>query len=105
MKLFILLVVLVAVASAAPVDYSKTVILQNDSEVGPEGYNFEYRTSDGVSRSESAILKNVGTDHEALSVRGTVTWTAADGQEYTWNYIADEKGYQPEGKIVGSEIV
>lgn len=56
-----------------------------------------YETSDGVSRSEEAQLKNVGTENEALVVRGTVTWIAADGQTYTLNYVADENGFQPEG--------
>ena len=56
-----------------------------------------YETSDGVSRSEQAELKNVGTDNEAISVRGTVTWVAADGQTYTLNYVADENGFQPQG--------
>lgn len=50
-----------------------------------------------MSRQESAVLKNVGTANEALSVRGTVSWTADDGQTYTLNYIADENGYQPSG--------
>lgn len=57
-----------------------------------------YETSDGVSRSEQAELKNVGTEEEAISVRGTVTWVAADGQTYTLNYVADENGFQPEGE-------
>lgn len=58
---------------------------------------YRYETSDGVSRSEEAQLKNVGTENEALVVRGTVTWVAADGQTYTLNYVADENGFQPEG--------
>lgn len=58
---------------------------------------FRYETSDGVSRSEEAQLKNVGTENEALVVRGTITWIAADGQSYTLNYIADENGFQPQG--------
>lgn len=55
-----------------------------------------YETSDGVSRQEQGELKNPGTDTQALSVKGTVTWVAPDGQTYTVNYIADENGYQPE---------
>lgn len=58
---------------------------------------YSYETSDGVSRSESAVLKNQGTENEALSVRGTVSWTADDGQIYTLNYVADENGFQPSG--------
>lgn len=42
-------------------------------------------------------MKNVGTDHAALAVRGTISWVAADGQQYTLNYVADENGYRPEG--------
>lgn len=56
-----------------------------------------YETSDGVSRDEEAQLKNVGTEQEALSVRGSYSFVAPDGQTYTVNYIADENGFQPEG--------
>lgn len=58
---------------------------------------YSYETSDGVSRSEVAELKNAGTENEALSVRGTITWVDADGQSYTLNFLADENGFQPEG--------
>lgn len=58
-------------------------------------YSFE--TSDGVSRSEQAELKNIGTEQEALSVRGSISWIAADGETYTLNFLADENGFQPEG--------
>lgn len=58
---------------------------------------YSYETSDGVSRSESAQLKDVGLENPALQVRGTISWVAADGQQYTLNYVADENGFQPEG--------
>jgi hypothetical protein len=58
---------------------------------------YSYETSDGVSRQEEAELTNIGTENEALSVRGTITWIADDGQTYTLNYLADENGFQPEG--------
>lgn len=61
-------------------------------------YSFE--TSDGTSRQEEAELKDIGTDTKALSVKGTVSWVAADGQTYTLNYIADENGYQPQGDFL-----
>ncbi|CAD7083179.1 unnamed protein product [Hermetia illucens] len=84
---------------AAPVDDSRNAqILRYENEnIGVDGYKFAYETSDGVSRSEEAQLKNVGTENEALVVRGTITWIAADGQSYTLNYIADENGFQPQG--------
>lgn len=56
-----------------------------------------YETSDGVSRSESAVVNGLGSDTEELSVKGTITWTAPDGQVITLNYIADKNGFQPQG--------
>ncbi|XP_037044863.1 endocuticle structural protein SgAbd-6-like [Bradysia coprophila] len=99
MKSFIVFVAIVAAALAAPVDDSKDAVIlkyENDN-IGVDGYKFAYETSDGVSRSEEAELKNPGTEQEALSVRGTITWIAADGVQYTLNYIADENGFQPQG--------
>lgn len=98
MKCFIVLAVLVAVALAHPVDDSQTVILSQKSNVGTNGYEFEYKTSDGVSRFESGDIEDLGGENEALAVRGTVTWFAKDGEEYTLNYTAGKEGFQPEGK-------
>lgn len=97
MKVFIVLAVLVAACLAAPVDDSQTVILKSESDVRPDGFEFEYKTSDGVSRQEQGQLKDIGGENPALQVQGSVTWTAADGLEYTLNYVANENGYQPEG--------
>lgn len=51
-----------------------------------------YETSDGVTRTEEAEIKNPGTDNEILVVRGTVSWVAPDGVRYTINFISDENG-------------
>ncbi|EDW17489.1 endocuticle structural protein SgAbd-6 [Drosophila mojavensis] len=84
---------------AAPLDDSQqaTILRYDNENIGTDGYNFGYETSDGVTRQEQAELKNAGTEQEALSVRGSVSWVAPDGQTYTLNYIADENGFQPQG--------
>ncbi|XP_037044866.1 endocuticle structural protein SgAbd-6-like [Bradysia coprophila] len=97
MKLIIVFVAVIALAVAAPADSDITVLKQSVDHVDPTGYKFEYEQSDGVSRSEEAIVKNVGTEQEALEVRGTITWTAPDGQVFTLNFVSDENGYRPEG--------
>lgn len=50
-----------------------------------------------MSRTEEAEVKNPGTEDEILVVRGTISWFAPDGQQYTITFIADENGYQPTG--------
>ncbi|CAD7083182.1 unnamed protein product [Hermetia illucens] len=99
MKFIIVFAAIAAVALAAPVDDSKNAhIIRYDSDnIGTDGYSFAYETSDGTSRQEQAQLKNIGSENEALVVRGSISWIGADGQQYTLNYIADENGFQPEG--------
>lgn len=54
-------------------------------------------TSDGKTHQEEGQLKNVGSEDEAIVVRGSYSFVAGDGQTYTVNYVADENGFQPEG--------
>lgn len=56
-----------------------------------------YETSDGVSRTEEAEVRNAGLENEHLVVRGTISWYAPDGQQYTITFVADENGFQPTG--------
>jgi hypothetical protein len=51
-----------------------------------------YETSDGITRSEEAEIKNPGTENEILVVRGTVSWVAPDGIRYTITFVSDENG-------------
>ncbi|GAB0089968.1 larval cuticle protein 65Ag1-like [Sergentomyia squamirostris] len=99
MKTFIVLALLVAVAIAAPLDDSRNahILRYENDNIGVDGYKFAYETSDGVARSEQAELKNIGTEQEAIVVRGTVSWIGPDGVTYKLDYIADENGFQPQG--------
>ncbi|CAG9800233.1 unnamed protein product [Chironomus riparius] len=99
MKFFAVFACVIAASLAAPLDDSKNaqILRYENDNTGLGNYNFAYETSDGTSRQETAELKNVGTENEALVVRGTIRWVAPDGQEFVLNYIADENGFQPEG--------
>ncbi|XP_037939264.1 endocuticle structural glycoprotein SgAbd-5-like [Teleopsis dalmanni] len=89
---------LLALVWAAPIAEEDVQILKYDNDnIGVDGYNFAFETSDGVSRKETATLKNAGTENEAISVQGSVSWVSPDGTHYTLNYLADENGFQPEG--------
>ena len=41
------------------------------------------------------MLKNAGTDDEAISVQGSYSYIGPDGKPVKVEYIADENGYQP----------
>ncbi|EAT34914.1 AAEL012883-PA [Aedes aegypti] len=98
MKTIIVLVAVVALALAAPLDDSKNaqILKYENDNIGVDGYKFAFETSDGQSRQEQAELRRLAEDVEALVVRGSYSFTADDGQVYTVNYIADENGFQPE---------
>ncbi|XP_017071035.1 endocuticle structural protein SgAbd-6 [Drosophila eugracilis] len=87
---------LFALASARP--QNDVEVLEYESEnTGLGGYKFSYKLSDGTSRTEEGVVNNAGTDNESISIRGSVSWVAPDGQTYTINFVADENGFQPEG--------
>ncbi|XP_037939267.1 larval cuticle protein 65Ag1-like [Teleopsis dalmanni] len=96
MKFVIVFAALFAVALAAPRPEDAQV-LRSESIVGPESFSYAYETSDGVSANAEGHLNNVGSENEAIQVRGSYSFVADDGQTYTVNYIADENGFQPQG--------
>ncbi|VVC93594.1 unnamed protein product [Leptidea sinapis] len=53
------------------------------------------RTSNGINQEESGVLKNQGSENEALEVRGQYSYTGDDGVVYTVTYVANELGFQP----------
>lgn len=54
-----------------------------------------FQTSDGVARSETGVLNNVGTENEAMSVTGDISFTTDDGKKVTIKFVSDENGYRP----------
>ncbi|CAH2237012.1 endocuticle structural glycoprotein SgAbd-5-like [Pararge aegeria] len=73
-------------------------ILTEKTFVNEKGYNFEYKTSDGVSRQEEGQLITVG-DQQGIGVKGTYSYVAPNGQQYIVSFTADDKGYKPTIRI------
>ncbi|XP_055846582.1 flexible cuticle protein 12-like [Episyrphus balteatus] len=100
MKFVIVFSALFAVALSAAVSqdsaHAETLRYDNDN-IGVEGFKYAVETSDGKSASEQGVLKNVGTENEAISVQGQFSYIGTDGVTYTVTYIADENGFQPQG--------
>ncbi|XP_014362821.2 flexible cuticle protein 12 isoform X1 [Papilio machaon] len=99
MKLFIVAALFVAAAMAAPttIDGQAQIVVQNIDNIGTGPYAYESETSNGIVQKEQGQLKNVGTENEALEVRGQYSYPGDDGVIYTITYIANELGFQPQG--------
>ncbi|XP_026489166.1 flexible cuticle protein 12-like [Vanessa tameamea] len=99
MKSFIVLALFVAVAIAAPAtpDGDAQIVKYESDNIGVEGYSYSVDTSNGISQSENGVVKNPGTEGEALEVRGEYSYPGPDGVVYRVRYIANELGFQPEG--------
>ncbi|CAD7083184.1 unnamed protein product [Hermetia illucens] len=99
MKFAIALFAVLAVAAAIPLDdpkVAKVLRLEADN-IGTDGYKWGFETSDGKVHDEQGQLKNIGTEGEAIVVRGAYSYTDKDGVNYQVSYVADENGFQPEG--------
>ncbi|XP_053695366.1 endocuticle structural glycoprotein SgAbd-5-like [Sabethes cyaneus] len=97
MKLLLAFTAVVAVCLAVPIDERSAAIVKYENDHrGLGGYNVAYETSNGISAAEQAHLKTIGSE-AAIVVQGRFSYTGADGQVYTVNYVADENGFQPEG--------
>ncbi|XP_050315090.1 endocuticle structural glycoprotein ABD-5-like [Anthonomus grandis grandis] len=101
MKMLVVLSTLLAVTLAAPqvnpADAQAQVVKYDSDNTGIDGYNFAFETSNGISQQEQGTLQNAGSENEVMQVRGSFTYTGADGVVYTVTYIADENGFQPQG--------
>lgn len=94
MKFLIVFALCFAAALAAPPTGDVT-LLKSDFVNDGNTYNFGFEQSDGQTRTEQGEVKNVGSENEAISVRGSFSFVADDGQTYTVTYVADENGFQP----------
>ncbi|XP_011185972.1 larval cuticle protein 65Ag1-like [Zeugodacus cucurbitae] len=95
MKFVIVFFALFAVALAAPQRDAETV--RYDSQVEPLNYNYNVETSDGKAAQEQGEVQNLGSEDEAIVVRGFYSYIGDDGQQYRVDYIADKNGFQPQG--------
>ncbi|GJQ70332.1 hypothetical protein Trydic_g22767 [Trypoxylus dichotomus] len=100
MKVVIVFTALVALALGASItsDKDAVVVKSELNNIGVEGYSYGYETSNGISAEEQGQLQNIGTQNEAIQVRGQFSYVGDDGKTYTVTYTADENGFQPQGE-------
>ncbi|CAH1644268.1 unnamed protein product [Spodoptera littoralis] len=74
-------------------------IITESTIVNPDGYSFDFKTSDGISRHEDASLITVG-DKQGIAVKGSYSYLTPEGEEYQITFTADDKGYKPTLRVV-----
>jgi len=94
MKFLIVFALCIVAALAAPPTSDITLLKSDFTNDGTNGYSFAFEQSDGHKRDEQGEVKNIGAENEAISVRGSFSFVADDGQTYTVTYVADENGFQ-----------
>ncbi|XP_047469317.1 cuticle protein AMP1A-like [Penaeus chinensis] len=73
-------------------------ILRDDRLIDDEGkYNFDFETANGITVSESGAP--VGEDG-AVNSAGSFSYTAPDGTPVHVEFVADERGFQPQSDLL-----
>ncbi|XP_047469457.1 uncharacterized protein LOC125025488 [Penaeus chinensis] len=104
---FILVAVFACVAAAAPQGYEapaqsrrdsdEVPILRDDRVIENDGrYNFDVETGDGIVVSESGAPSADG----GINSAGSYSYTAPDGTPVHVEFVADEKGFQPQSDLL-----
>ncbi|XP_060518315.1 larval cuticle protein LCP-17-like [Cylas formicarius] len=70
--------------------------LKSANDISPDGYQYSYETSGGISAEETGKLV-VGSDNVFKSVQGRYSYPSDDNQQIELTYVADENGFQPQG--------
>ncbi|XP_046965969.1 larval cuticle protein LCP-17-like [Vanessa cardui] len=103
MKFLVVLAVAVACAAAdvshvVRSDESQAPIVRSDYEIQPQGdFQYAYETGNGIVSQAEGVVKNPASENAALEVKGTVRYTAPDGTPISYEYVANENGFQPTG--------
>lgn len=103
-------------SSARPQEAEKkptaTIISETKSIDGAGNFNYAFETSDGIKEEAKGSLKTLKVpvvdpatgqttgeqDGTGIVQEGKYSYTAPDGQLIEVTYIADENGFQPQGK-------
>lgn len=85
----IVLACLLAVAYAG--DERSAVSTAETQEVNPDGFKYQWETSNGIKANSEGQLR----DEHTQVVHGQWEYTSPEGKLIKVSYVADDKGYQP----------
>ncbi|CAG9858880.1 unnamed protein product, partial [Phyllotreta striolata] len=74
---------------------SDSKILKFINDHNADGYNFEFQTSNDITRKETGKIKLLGRDQPVVNVEGEYSFNLPNGVPLFVSYVADENGYRP----------
>ncbi|XP_064094402.1 cuticle protein AMP1A-like [Macrobrachium nipponense] len=86
-------------AGRSSADSSEEVAILRDERVHEDDgkYNFDFESENGIRFSEAGSPDG---DEDAIVSAGQYSYTAPDGTEACWKYVANENGFQPQSDIL-----
>ncbi|XP_076038723.1 cuticle protein AMP1A-like [Oratosquilla oratoria] len=89
----VLLLCLSAVALARPQEDAVAVVDEREGPADNGAYSYNIQIDNGIAQSETG---NPGEEGQ-INAEGSYTYTDDDGNSFTITYVADERGFQPQG--------
>ncbi|XP_030388382.1 larval cuticle protein 2-like [Scaptodrosophila lebanonensis] len=88
----LLLTVFIALAAAGGSDESHAEIESLKSDVRPDGFDIQLKTTNNIDQSASGDVHG--------NIHGAFGWISPEGVHVDVKYVADENGYQPQSDLL-----
>ncbi|XP_046666631.1 endocuticle structural glycoprotein SgAbd-4-like [Homalodisca vitripennis] len=76
------------------------IISQTQEGPNPDGsYKWSFESGNGIAAQEEGFQK-AAPDGPGTAAQGSFRYTAPDGQDISFTYVADENGFQPVGNAI-----
>lgn len=76
-------------------------ILSQTQEINGDGsFSSQFETANGISEQVEGSVKKIDDKTEIQVIKGSFSWTDADGVVRKLSYVADENGYQPQADFL-----
>ncbi|KAG8333499.1 hypothetical protein J6590_000649 [Homalodisca vitripennis] len=86
----------------SPMNNLKNLLLE-DRHRTKRGLGFSYTAPGGTAHSEYVDSYSISPDKNPINrITGRVSWRSPEGIPFTLNYVADGKGFHPEGNHLPS---
>ncbi|XP_076038741.1 cuticle protein AMP1A-like [Oratosquilla oratoria] len=89
----VLLLCLSAVALARPQEDAVAVVDERQGPADNGAYSYNIQIDNGIAHNEAGNPGEAGQ----INAEGSYTFTDDDGNTFTITYVADERGFQPQG--------